>query len=343
LSSREVMRRAVLSRRRFLIAAGSGATTLLALLLFSRVFGVAQRAEQEVVREGEDRCDYCGMTIEDRRFAGAILADGRLLTFNDLYCLLVYYLVGSGRLEGAGRLLGLRFSRVERVVVHDLLTGEPISADGGWYVVGSSERTPMDSGIVAFRDIGAASEHAIKSGGRLLSWDSLVEEYTSLLRGGEVERATAVHDRAHDPSYLDRPLKVVSGGTVTLRQLLAMGRPVLMIFFATWCPTCSTNVRNAARAYAPYRGKVTVVAVSFDPGDSEDDILDFKRRMNLHDDWIYATTNVQFLNDLKVVSQETLLGFDLEGNVVYERRWGVFSPSELAAALEAVSRSAGGG
>jgi ribosomal protein L24E len=42
------------------------------------------------VREGEDECDYCGMTIEDGRFAGAIVADGRYLKFEDLYCLLIY-------------------------------------------------------------------------------------------------------------------------------------------------------------------------------------------------------------------------------------------------------------
>jgi copper chaperone NosL len=341
--SNEAMRSVGLSRRKFLVAAGSGATALLALFFFSRIFPQAQRAEQDVVREGEDRCDYCGMTIEDRRFAGAIVADGRLLKFEDLYCLLIYYLVGSGRLEGAGRLLGLRFSRIEKVLVHDLLTGEPISAEGGWYVAGSSVRTPMDSGIVAFREIGAASEHAIRSGGRLLSWEMLVDEYAVLLKGGQSGSVGATHDHehAHEMGYLDRPLRVVSGGTVTLRQLLAKGRPVLVIFFATWCPTCSLNVRNAAKAYAPYRERVTVMAVSFDPGDSEDDILDFKRRMNLPDDWIYATTNVQFLNDLKVVSQETLLGFDLEGHIVYERRWGVFSPSELASALEAVARAGG--
>jgi cytochrome oxidase Cu insertion factor (SCO1/SenC/PrrC family) len=161
----------------------------------------------------------------------------------------------------------------------------------------------MDSGIVAFREIGAASEHAIGSGGRLLSWEMLVDEYAVLPKGGQLGSVGATHDHehAHEMSYLTRPLRVVSGGTIMLRQLLAKGRPVLVIFFATWCPTCSLNVRNAAQAYAPYRGRVTVVAVSFDPGDSEDDVLDFKRRMNLPDDWIYATTNVQFLNYLKVV------------------------------------------
>ncbi len=340
--SNDAMRSMRFSRRSFLIAAGSGATALIALLFF-RTFPVAQRTQRSVVREGEDRCDYCGMTVEDSRFAGAVLADGRLLKFDDLYCLLVYYLVGSGQLEGAGKLLGFRFSRVERVVVHDMLTGEPISAEGGWYVVGSSERTPMGSGIVAYRDIGAASEKALKSGGRLLSWDLLVKEYASQLRGDRAEQVVGAHDHTHDLEYLDRPLRVADGGTVTLRQLLERGRPVLVIFFATWCPTCSTNLRNTAKVYEAYRERVTVVALSFDPGDSREDVLDFKRRMGLPDDWVYATANVQFLNDLKVVSQETLLGFDLGGKVVYERRWGVFSPSELASALEAVSRSAGGG
>jgi hypothetical protein len=99
-------------------------------------------------------------------------------------------------------------------LVHDLLTGEPISAEGGWYVAGSSVRTPMDSGIVAFREIGAASEHAIRSGGRLLSWDMLVDEYAVLLKGGQVESVGATHDHehVHEMSYLDRPLRVVSYG-----------------------------------------------------------------------------------------------------------------------------------
>ncbi|MDJ0274612.1 MAG: nitrous oxide reductase accessory protein NosL [Nitrososphaerota archaeon] len=329
-----------LGRREFLATIGSAAVLIASFLFFRRT---TEWNQEELIREGEDRCDYCEMPIRDRRFAGAMLADGRTLRFDDIYCLLVFYLVGTGRIRGSGKLIGLRFSEVEKVVVHDLTTGRPVSAEGAWFVMGSSVRTPMGSGIVAFREISAASEHAISSGGQLLSWEALVEKYASLLRGGETQRYVQTHEGMHEPVYLDRPLRLVGGGTVTLRELLSRGRPVLVIFFATWCPTCSTNVRNAAKAYEPYRGKVTVVAKSFDPSDSDDDVLDFKRRMNLPDDWIYVTANIQFLNDLKVVSQETLLGFDPDGRVVYERRWGVFSPSELAAALEAVARSSGGG
>ncbi|MCS7094277.1 MAG: nitrous oxide reductase accessory protein NosL [Thaumarchaeota archaeon] len=323
-------------RRRVLIAASSAAIALGAAFIVGRE--LLEPSESQL-RIGSDRCEYCGMVINDSRFSALMLADGRWRKFDDIGCMLTYLLVGTGKVEGEGVLKGLRLNRIEVVYVYDLETREQISSTGAWYVIGAPIRTPMLSGLIAFKDISKASDFALKRGGKVVSWEALLEEHLSKLKGEAVSSGMGRHDHAshaEDLHYLHRELVTIEGRKLTLGEVLARGKPVIMLFFATWCPTCSTNVRNLAQVYPKYKGAITVLVKSFDPGDIEQDIAHFKTRHSLPDDWTFILTNLQFMQDLRVVSQETIFGFDVKGRMVYEKRFGVFPPQDLESAVKKI-------
>lgn len=98
------------------------------------------------VRVGVDECAACGMKIEVSGFAGAriVMRDGvrTTLFYDDLGCML-----DAAREKDA--------PVAKQTFVQDATAGAGagwIRAEAAWYVMDPKNRTPMGSGILAFRD-----------------------------------------------------------------------------------------------------------------------------------------------------------------------------------------------
>lgn len=110
-------------------------------------------------RVGRDSCLECGMLIAEDRCAAAALVERRgrreHVHFDDIGCLL------DAMREGA------ELGTVVEVYVHDYDSKEWIEAADAGYVVAESSafKTPMGSGIVAFRDEANAEAAAARAGG----------------------------------------------------------------------------------------------------------------------------------------------------------------------------------
>ncbi|MCK5451400.1 MAG: TlpA family protein disulfide reductase [Candidatus Omnitrophica bacterium] len=57
------------------------------------------------------------------------------------------------------------------------------------------------------------------------------------------------------------------GGEITLSEELK-GRQAVLVFFATWCPSCVTKVPAINEFYERYRDKVSVMGVNIQESDS---------------------------------------------------------------------------
>ncbi|MCS6784734.1 MAG: redoxin domain-containing protein, partial [Candidatus Caldarchaeum sp.] len=207
--------------------------------------------------------------------------------------------------------------------------GEPVDAYSAWFVKGSAVETPMRYGLVAFKTLTDALEFSKKHGGDVFGWDKAVESFLSSSTGHHtgyqhIEYASSFHIR----------LQLLDGTPVTISQLLAKGRPVLLIFFATWCPTCSKNTKTLASAYRNFSGKVTVLLTSFDPGDKPAEIRKFLAIHNVPEDWLVAQPNLELTVALKVVTQETIFGILPSGEIAYEKRFGTLTEDDWLQAVE---------
>ncbi len=110
---------------------------------------------------------------------------------------------------------------------------------------------------------------------------------------------------------------------VTIDDLLAEEKPLVIYFFATWCPTCRKDLENLNATHPQYEEEISVLVVGFDPTESLDKIRDYKEGRNFP--WPFAAYNKDAVTEFKVVSQASKVGISLEGEVVFTQGYGVVS------------------
>jgi len=154
----------MVSRRRFIILASTGALAAGgAAAGFAALPSEAPRSGPPQLRYGEERCAYCGMVIDDARFAAAWReGSGREQHFDDIGCM-----VNAGRQRDPG-------SGTERFV-HDFHDKSWVAATTATYARSSTVKTPMAYGVIAFSSAEAAAAF-VESSGTPLDWAALLRQ-----------------------------------------------------------------------------------------------------------------------------------------------------------------------
>ncbi|MDW8359015.1 MAG: nitrous oxide reductase accessory protein NosL [Candidatus Caldarchaeum sp.] len=301
-----------MKRRYFIVSAGLAAAAYAA---YSFMAGNLLGAPSVV----SQTCSYCGMKIERREFAAELVVDGRRHFYDDVGCMMIHYLSFKGVVEPVK---GAKPGRVEKVLVQCFDVEEAVDASVAWFVKGSDVKTPMRHGYIAFKSLSSALEFAKKHGGEVFGWDKLVESFHRTVEHTHEE----AHGEIADAFGIE--LKLLDGRPATVSQILRAGKPVLLVFFATWCPTCSKNITTLTKAYPHFRNKVAVLLTSFDPGDTPQEIQRFLEQHNAPSDWTVAQPNLEFLVALRVITQETIFGISAKGEIVYEKRFGTLTEDD---------------
>jgi len=78
--------------------------------------------------------------------------------------------------------------------------------------------------------------------------------------GGQanISGATQVQDRDKAPDF---SLKELNGETITLSQYRGE-KPVILDFFATWCPNCQRDMPKLSKWYEKYSSQVEVIGIN---------------------------------------------------------------------------------
>lgn len=112
---------------------------------------------------GTDACDFCKMTIMEKKFACEWLTDkGKAFRFDDLHCLQSFVKVNKSN--------GTPY-------INDFLGKKEFVKAGNLFFVKSEElRGPMGGHIAGFADKASADDFAQKSRGQRLSWQEVEKE-----------------------------------------------------------------------------------------------------------------------------------------------------------------------
>jgi thiol-disulfide isomerase/thioredoxin len=113
------------------------------------------------------------------------------------------------------------------------------------------------------------------------------------------------------------------GEGVTIGDLLADEKPLVIYFFATWCPTCRKDLENLNVTHPQYEDEISILVVGFDPTESLDKIGDYKEGRNYP--WPFAVYNKDAITEFKIVSQASKVGISLNGEVVFTQGYGIVS------------------
>jgi copper chaperone NosL len=106
--------------------------------------------------EANDMCAFCRMSISEKRYAAELIdQDGEVSKFDDIGCLANFKKQKSG-------------GSIRGSFVMDFQRREWIKAEDAFYVRSSEFKTPMNGGLVAFKDEADAQAAATKYQGAVL-------------------------------------------------------------------------------------------------------------------------------------------------------------------------------
>jgi len=140
-------------------------------------------ALEEALRNGTywNRCIFCGMIINDTKFAAlVVLKSGYAVRTDDIGCIFRMALLPPER----WRVLRVyppedvkRLVQVEKVFVPDFNTGEYVEAQKAFYVIRQDMMTPMRDCVLPFRD----REAAAKMNATVYTYDQMLQLYREVM------------------------------------------------------------------------------------------------------------------------------------------------------------------
>ncbi len=149
-----------------------------------------------------------------------------------------------------------------------------------------------------------------------------------MLKGGSTEEKGQTIGFAKGGIAPDFEVTTIDGKNIKLHELTAQKKPMLLYFFATWCPYCHEDFENAKRAYPKYRENVEFVAVSLDLRENREK-LDEYRKQNSYE-WDFAPGNGKILSDYAVTSTTRKHAIGKNGTVLWfgagpvdEKTWNI--------------------
>jgi peroxiredoxin len=152
----------------------------------------------------------------------------------------------------------------------------------------------------------------------------LIFVLASCAQNGESDHTQASSEANKAPAF---EVTTIDGETISLEKSLAEGKPVVVYFTASWCPTCARNWPAMSEVYPEYKDRLTMVAISIDPTDTEDVI----RKLSEERGFTFPSTEgkPQIMIDFGVSGQATTVGVDREGNIAFKKPGQALSADEF--------------
>lgn len=130
-------------------------------------------------------------------------------------------------------------------------------------------------------------------------------------------------------------ITTLEGKTIRLSELTKQKKPLVLYFFATWCPNCMQDLSVHKTIYPLYEDKVAFVAVDLDSNEKAEIIKRYVQENGFVGD--FAIAHAKVLRDYNVRYTTTKYVIDKEGKIVYagsgplkENEWKIMFDTLLA-------------
>ncbi len=144
-----------------------------------------------------------------------------------------------------------------------------------------------------------------------------------------------VGQRAPEFSVTTLDGKTVTYSDIYGRGTSASGRPVMLFFFATWCGTCRSELRELREIAPTFEDKLDLVLVSIDPSEPARDLMTFQQSNGYPGTVVRA--NEKFLKDYNVLIRSTKIGIDREEGIVFRSGYGEVPKGTWEATVKALT------
>lgn len=115
----------------------------------------------------------------------------------------------------------------------------------------------------------------------------------------------------------DFEVTTIDGETISLQHSLDNEKPVVVYFTASWCPTCARNWPALSEVYPEFEDRLTLVAISIDPTDTETVMRDLAQDKG----FTFPSTagRPEIMMAFGVESQATTVGVNRDGSVAFTK------------------------
>ena len=113
---------------------------------------------------------------------------------------------------------------------------------------------------------------------------------------------------------IDFQLTDVEGNTFKLSEL--RGQPVLLFFWASWCPHCRNDLQEFKKTYPDYKDDVKFIAISMDVNEKDDTIKKYAAKYG-SPGMTWADAPRKVLQDYDIIYTTTKLAISKDGTIVW--------------------------
>jgi len=140
----------------------------------------------------------------------------------------------------------------------------------------------------------------------------------------QAETPAGIGEKKEQRSFLSIPIRTVDGEEITIGGILEeKKRPVVLYFFATWCPTCRSDLKNLKTVYNEFKEDVEVIVVGFDLSESVEEIREYAVKRGYYGLWTFTEPSGDLIASLKVTAMASKIIISPDGEVVYREGYGV--------------------
>lgn len=135
----------------------------------------------------------------------------------------------------------------------------------------------------------------------------------------------------------DFSINTIDGKQYRLSQFKEENKPVLLYFWATWCPFCSQDFDIVKNIYPKYADKVTFLAIDLDLGENAKLIEGYKDRKGIKE-IDFAVGKESVLSDYAIKYTTTKYAIARNGLILYKGS-GVFNEQQWEVLFNALVSS----
>ncbi len=146
------------------------------------------------------------------------------------------------------------------------------------------------------------------------------EEHNGLLRG----------DFAPDFRAVD-----IDGQEHSLSEFA--GKPLLLVFIATWCPYCDKDFKVLGNIYPEYPD-INIIAVDLDLKENSETLRSYKQKYSGIENVIFAPGNEEILRTYSIRLTTTKYAIGRDGKILYAGS-GAFKTEQWKVLLDALKNS----
>ncbi|MBI3052389.1 TlpA family protein disulfide reductase [Candidatus Woesearchaeota archaeon] len=115
----------------------------------------------------------------------------------------------------------------------------------------------------------------------------------------------------------DFAVTATDGKEIRMAELREAGPPVVVYFWATWCPYCKADLENVRKVYPEYADKVRFVAIDLDLNENAKLIAEYKQKGG-HELIDFAPGYEQVLRDYSVTHTTTKYAVGRDGRILWK-------------------------